>query len=213
VNTGTKIIAFGVILVAVFASALAIGAVAGPIDVGAKAHGETMSVGVGGSAQLREIARQGVSIAAGGFRFEPSTVEIPADRVATFRFRIVDEAGNAVLHFDVNHERELHLIVVSRNLIDYAHVHPVRDGLGVWIVDLPSLPSGSYRVLAYFQPAGAQPATLGADLAVSGAPRSVQRPEPASTDRVERRRCDCPVSSRSPQSASCAVTASCIAFL
>ena len=183
-NTATKLVSFGVVLGGVFASALAVGAVAGPIDVGAKSHTETMSGGARDSAHLSEIARQGVSIAAAGFRFEPLTAEVAADRVAAFRFRIVDEDGNAVRRFELNHERELHLIVVSRNLIDYTHVHPVRDELGVWTVDLPALPAGSYRVLADFRAAGAESVTLGADLSVVGAPRAVQLPEPASTARV-----------------------------
>jgi hypothetical protein len=183
-KTATKLVSFGVFLGGVFASSLAVGSVAGPIDVGATSHNETMSDGVSDSAHLSEIARQGVSIAAAGFRFEPLTVEIPTERVASFRFRILDEDGTAVRHFELNHERELHLIVVSRNLIDYAHVHPVRDELGVWSVDLPPLPSGSYRVLADFRATGADPVTLGADLAVAGAPRAVDLPDPASTIRV-----------------------------
>jgi hypothetical protein len=184
VNAATKLVSFGVVLSGVFASSLAIGAVAGPIDVGAKSHNETMSVGMSDAAHVDDFARQGVSIAADGFRFEPLTTEVGADRVATFRFRILDEHGNAVRDFEMNHERELHLIVVSRNLIDYAHIHPARDDAGQWSIDLPPLPAGSYRVLADFHAAGAEAVTLGADLTVTGAPRSVQLPEPASTVRV-----------------------------
>jgi len=183
-NTATKLVSFGVVLGGVFAAALAVGSVAGPIDVGATSHNETTSDGVSDSAHLSEIARQGVSIAAAGFRLEPLSAEIPAERVAAFRFRIVDEDGNTVRHFELNHERELHLIAVSRNMIDYAHVHPARDELGVWSVDLPALPSGSYRVLADFRATGAEAVTLGADLAVAGTPRTMRLPEPASTTRV-----------------------------
>ena len=183
-KAATKLVSFGVVLSGVFASSLAVGAVAGPIDVGAKNHNETMSVGMSDAAHLSEIARQGVSIAAAGFRFEPSTAVVDADRGTTFRFRILDERGTAVRDFEVNHESELHLIVVSRNLIDYAHIHPVRDDTGQWSVDLPPLPAGSYRVLADFRAAGAEPVTLGADLAITGAPRSVQLPVPASDVRI-----------------------------
>ena len=182
-NAATKLVCFGVILGGVFASSLAVGAVAGPIDVGGKGHNEAMADS--DSAHLSAIDRQGVAIAAAGFRFEPLTEEVPAQRVATFRFRIVDDNGNPVLHFETNHERELHLIVVSRNLIDYAHVHPVRDEFGLWTVDLPPLPAGSYRVLADFRAIGADAVTLGADLTVAGAPRSAPLPEPASTYRVD----------------------------
>ncbi|MEO8695555.1 MAG: hypothetical protein ABI658_18680 [Acidimicrobiales bacterium] len=179
-NTATKLVSFGVVLGGVFVSSLAAGSIAGPIDVGASSHNETMS----GSAHETETARQGVSIAAAGFRFEPLTSQIAADGATAYRFRIVDDGDNPVRHFEVNHERELHLIVVSRNLIDYAHVHPVRDDFGVWSVELPPLPAGSYRVLADFRASGADAVTLGADLVVSGTPRSVLLPDPASIARV-----------------------------
>ncbi|MEO5838011.1 MAG: hypothetical protein ABIQ73_13765 [Acidimicrobiales bacterium] len=179
-NVATKLVSFGVVLGGVFVSSLAVGAVAGPIDVGIASHNETMS----DSLHLGETAPRGVSIAAAGFRFEPLTAEVPAERVAAFRFRIVDDDGNAVRRFELNHERELHLIVVSRNLIDYAHVHPVRDEMGEWSVDLPALPAGSYRVLADFRAAGADAVTLGADLVVAGTPRAALVPAAASTARV-----------------------------
>jgi hypothetical protein len=179
-NTATKLVSFGVVLGGVFVSSLVVGSVAGPIDIAASSHNETMSA----TTHEGEIARQGVSIAADGFRFEPFTAQIEAERQAAYRFRIVDDGDNPVREFELNHERELHLIVVSRNLIDYAHVHPVRDELGGWSVDLPPLPAGSYRVLADFRARGADPVTLGADLVVVGAPRPLQLPDPAPTARV-----------------------------
>ena len=184
-NAATKLVSFAAVVAAVFGSALAVGAIAGPLDVGTQDHNETVSGGHGDDAHISEVTpRQGLSIAAAGFRFEPLTPDVPADEVAKFRFRIVDDAGNAVRDFELNHERELHLIVVSRNLIDYTHVHPVRDELGAWSVDLPALASGSYRVLADFRAAGADAVTLGADLVVDGALRSVPLPKPASTTTV-----------------------------
>jgi hypothetical protein len=178
-RTATKLIAYGVILAALFGSALVVGAAAGPIDVGAKNHNEPTPH------NADVTPRQGVSIAAAGFRLEPLTVEVRAETAMPFQFRIVDEEGEALRRFELNHERELHLIVVSRNLIDYAHVHPIRDEPGTWSVDLPALPSGSYRVLADFRPAGSEAITLGADLSVTGAPRSVGLPAPALISRVD----------------------------
>ena len=111
-NTATKLASYGAVLGAVFGSALAVGAAAGPVDVGTKSHDQATSAEPDmDSLHVGDAApRQGVSIAAAGFRFEPLTVEVPADTVAAFRFRIVDEAGKAVHRFELNHERELHLI-------------------------------------------------------------------------------------------------------
>lgn len=45
----------------------------------------------------------------------------------------------------VNHEKEMHLIIVSRDLKSFFHVHPERLDNGVYTVDI-SLPEGEYRV-------------------------------------------------------------------
>ncbi len=66
------------------------------------------------------------------------------------------------------HERQLHLIVLSRNLVEYLHLHPLMDADGTWRVDLPALRPGSYRVYADFKPRGADRITLATDLAVPG---------------------------------------------
>jgi hypothetical protein len=40
------------------------------------------------------------------------------------------------------HERDLHLIVVNRELTTFRHVHPTLDADGTWSVDLPALDPG-----------------------------------------------------------------------
>ena len=98
--------------------------------------------------------------------------------------------GRAVTAYQREHDKELHLIVASRDLVTYRHLHPTRAADGTWStpVDLPR--AGGYRVFADFTPAekDAENLTLGADLAVSGpyepqdlpAPRA-PRPRPTAT--------------------------------
>ena len=83
-------------------------------------------------------------------------------------FQIVGPNGRPVTDFDVAHDKELHLIVVSRDLVEYLHVHPERAADGTWSITLPPRPAGSYRVFADFVPTGASSLTLGADIAVAG---------------------------------------------
>ncbi len=45
-------------------------------------------------------------------------------------------------------------MVVGRDLAHYAHVHPARDADGQWVVEVPPMPPGSYRVFADFTPTG-----------------------------------------------------------
>ena len=70
----------------------------------------------------------------------------------------------------------MHLIVLSRNLIDYLHLHPTMDVHGSWQVEVPPLHPGSYRVYADFQATGAGRITLGTDIQVPGLVQSVALP-------------------------------------
>lgn len=83
-------------------------------------------------------------------------------------FVVTGPDGRPVTDYDEQHERDLHLIVVRRDLTGFQHVHPTLDpATGTWRVDVGLTP-GSWRVVADFKPTGAEPLVLGADLAVPG---------------------------------------------
>ncbi|WP_449596601.1 hypothetical protein [Nocardia testacea] len=97
-----------------------------------------------------------------------------------FRFRILGPDGEPVTDYSAVHDRDLHLIVVRRELTDFWHVHPELGADGVWSVRLDLPEAGSYRVFADIAPrALGKTLTLGADLAVAG--RYAPRPVPAAT--------------------------------
>ena len=79
---------------------------------------------------------QGVVAAAEGYRLVPATTELDPDG-GTFRFTIEDQDDQAVHEFTPIHERDLHLIVVNRELTIFHHVHPTLDRDGTWSIDLP----------------------------------------------------------------------------
>jgi hypothetical protein len=81
------------------------------------------------------------------------------------------------------HERALHLVVVSRELSSYHHLHPDLGADGTWAVAVPALEPGSYRAIADFQVADGPHLVLGADLAVAGEyrPRAVAEPTTATS--------------------------------
>ena len=81
---------------------------------------------------------------------------------------MTDATGAPVTAYDESHGRDLHLIVVRRDLTDYQHVHPALDDAGTWSVPLDLPEAGEYRLLADFRPAGAESRTLGHDLSVAG---------------------------------------------
>ncbi len=87
-------------------------------------------------------------------------------------FRILDEAGEPLTSYDVQHEKQLHLIAVRRDLAEFRHVHPRLDPeTGRWTVPI-SLGGGAWRLYADFAPAGSEPTVAEADLMVGWAVRA-----------------------------------------
>jgi hypothetical protein len=163
VNTAGKLAAFAAVIAVGFGGAAAVGAAVGPIDVGAESsHGAH-----GGGSASADIPR-GLAVAVAGYRLAADSTTVASGAPSSFGFSIVDDSGLPVTGFEQLHERPLHLIVLSRNLVDYLHLHPTMDAGGHWTVDLPALAPGSYRVFADFQPPGAENLTLGTDITVPG---------------------------------------------
>jgi len=166
------IFAFG--LVSAFAVAAVAGASFGPIDVGASEDHATMPSGTN-----EALTMSGLTIASDGFQLVTNVSSVEANAPAIITFRIERADGSSVVKFDLLNERRLHLIVLSRDLVDYFHLHPSMDQDGTWQVELPPLRPNSYRVYADFQPNGAQRVTLATDLAVPGLMVLVDIPGPA----------------------------------
>ncbi|MEU9339452.1 hypothetical protein AB0D49_40985 [Streptomyces sp. NPDC048290] len=109
----------------------------------------------------------GLSVSESGYTLELDTTVLPAG-AQTLSFRITGPDGLPVTAYETGHEKELHLIAVRRDTTGFQHVHPVRDGNGVWSAGLTLTP-GDWRILADIRPAGHDGTlTLGADAAVAG---------------------------------------------
>jgi hypothetical protein len=81
-------------------------------------------------------------------------------------FKLQD--GSPVEEFELTHEKLLHLIIVSKDLSYFNHVHPEYKGGGVFeaVNDFPA--GGEYRMIADFKPAGGDAMTKLAWLEVEG---------------------------------------------
>jgi hypothetical protein len=125
----------------------------------------------------------GLRISQDGYTLElAETIVEPGE--TWFRLRVLGPDGRPVTAYTPIHDRELHLIVVRRELDGFWHVHPERDGEGTWSVRLDLPEAGAYRVFTDIHPADlGRTITLGADLAVRGPyqPRPVPGPEPVFT--------------------------------
>ena len=181
-RAGVKLGAYGLALVVVLGVGAAVGTAAGPIDVGgSSSHASDDHDANDSMIEASELPAGGLLVAQDGYRF------VPDDRLADagqFTFTIVGPDGHPVTTYDELHDRELHLIVASRDLHEYAHLHPVRDAGGRWTADLPAFAPGSYRAFADFEPAGAGQYTLGVDLVVPGPTVAIEPLEEQLTDTV-----------------------------
>jgi hypothetical protein len=71
----------------------------------------------------------------------------PGDRDVSFQ--IQDAAGRPVTTYDVEHEKQLHLIALdTRDLRDFQHVHPTRAADGTWTARLRLSAGTAYRLYA-----------------------------------------------------------------
>ncbi|WP_055534781.1 hypothetical protein [Streptomyces alboniger] len=186
-NTGLKITAFAAAVAATFGTAYGVGKGVGPVTDRTPAaqhgHGEEEGAGHGGE----KTAPGGLQISERGYTLDLKTSRVDADREEELRFAVVkDSTGRNVTAYQREHDKELHLIVASRDLTTYRHLHPARAADGTWStpVDLPE--AGGYRVFADFRPEGAKEAlTLGADLAVAGKSAPKELPAHSTTAKVD----------------------------
>ena len=138
-------------------------------------------------------ALPGLAVAESGYRFVPEATTLASGPAQPFRFRVLGPDGQPVTRFEQLHERELHLILVRRDLTGFQHGHPTREVDGTWAVSLDLPVGGTWRAFADFQPVGGPgQLTLGADLHVDGPfqagrePTAVAPPDPRVRATIER---------------------------
>ncbi|KJK37358.1 hypothetical protein UK15_21690 [Streptomyces variegatus] len=193
-HTGLRITTFAAALAATFGAAYGVGQGVGPVvaDSPPKHEDEHTrpapgTARGGGHAGHDTPAAGGLQISEGGYTLDLETPRVTAGEQADLRFTVRDAEGRALTAYQREHDKELHLIVASRDLVTYRHLHPTRAADGTWStpVDLPR--AGGYRVFADFTPAGkdAPNLTLGADLAASGPYEARQLPPANTTARAD----------------------------
>lgn len=174
-----KLGSYGLVLVVVFGGALGVGTMVGPVTPreGASVaagegdgHSDHSGHGVGGQAGA---VPGGLQVSQDGYTLNPiSTIATGAP--AEFRFTVIGPDGTPVTAYQVEHDKKMHLVVASRDLTSFQHVHPSMAPDGTWSVGLAVPKAGSYRAFADFVPAEGEKLTLGVDLQAAGD----YRPEP-----------------------------------
>lgn len=172
-STSFRVAAFVAGVAAFFAVAFGVGRALGPLDVAVADQHEMSAAdeaGHGGhdagSDPSAAPAVGGLLTSEGGYTLALDDAVLPAGR-RTLAFTVTGPDGRPVTAYDEAHEKDLHLIVVGRDLTGFQHVHPVLDASGRWSTDVDLVP-GAWRVVADFTPAGGPPLVLGTDLLVPG---------------------------------------------
>jgi hypothetical protein len=115
----------------------------------------------------------------------PAATTLPAGIEQAFRFTVTGPDGRPVTKYTQEHDRDLHLIVVRRDLTGFQHVHPTMAPDGTWSIPLTLPAAGEYRAFADFVPAGGEGLTLGVDLRAAGDYAPAPLPAPSRTAEVD----------------------------
>jgi hypothetical protein len=109
------------------------------------------------------------------FEMSQSPELIKPNAPVDLTFRVLDpRTGVPVRHFEIVHEKLIHLFIVSENLQYFAHVHPVAQPDGSFRLSVKLPYGGMYRLLADFYPSGSVPQLAAKTLFVSGTCESVK---------------------------------------
>ena len=164
---------------AALAGLFGIGALAGAV-IHPSAPGGNAAAGMGHGGDKMAMSVRGLAVADHGLRLVVADPELRRGRSRQLRFRIVDDRGQAVRDFDLEHTKRMHLIVARRDLTGFQHLHPTMAADGTWSVPLRLSEAGSYRVFADFS-RGDEPITLADDLRVDGAADLQALPAPTTS--------------------------------
>ncbi|MEU6672326.1 hypothetical protein [Streptomyces sp. NPDC046727] len=190
-NTGLRITVFAAALAATFGVAYGVGN--GVDDINPRtestAHGNHARTSHGEEHAAGEASAAppgGLQMSDGGYTLDLKTPAVTAGKSTDLRFAVIQDAtGRALTTYQPEHTKELHLIIASRDLTLFRHLHPTRAADGTWSTPVKLPKAGAYRVFADFAPRGGSGLTLGADLTAAGTYAPAPLPAPATTAEVD----------------------------
>ena len=125
--------------------------------------------GHGGHADSEDMSQANVKL---DWRYSPESPK--QGETTNIELFLYDAAGEPIEKYDVNHEKLMHLIVVSEDMSEFSHIHPEYAGKGKFEVETSFVKSGAYKLFADFIPTGSQQMTVTSSLKVSGAKQAAE---------------------------------------
>jgi len=104
--------------------------------------------------------------------------KVTAGRPVRLALGIRNSEGKSVTALDIVHERPIHLLIVSRDLAEFYHIHPQLTPAGTFDVTHEFLNGGSYRLYADYTPHDSGGVVESMGLEVEGARRAAVRLTP-----------------------------------
>ena len=106
------------------------------------------------------------------FSFAPQNIR--ANGRLQIEIRVTDPKSAALVkHFQIIHERPIHLFLVSEDLQYFAHEHPELGSDGVFRHTTLLPKPGTYKLLADFMPEGGTPQLISQIITTAGYPQSL----------------------------------------
>lgn len=161
--------------------------------------GDDTHDGHGGSEQMSSATATGehedhavgtdsLGLASAQEGYQLTTVNAPTETgtEGEVSFVVTGPDGDPVTDFDVDHEMDMHLIVVRSDGQDFRHVHPEMDAQGTWSIPWEWETAGTYQVFADFVPSGTgKGLTLSTAVQVAGDYAPTPAAEPITHTSVE----------------------------
>lgn len=101
------------------------------------------------------------------FHTDPVAVKPGQKARLFFRFRHPG-TGEVVKKFELVHERQFHLFVISQDMEYFQHIHPVLQPDGTWTIEVVLPKAGYYKILCDFLPSGGSSQFLARALVTAG---------------------------------------------
>jgi len=105
------------------------------------------------------------------YRLDVQTVPavVRPGQKATLRFSVFHPGtGEPIRKFEVVHERQYHLFVISQDMEYFQHIHPAQQPDGSWSIDVTLPRAGYYKMLSDFLPGGGAVQFLARPLVTAG---------------------------------------------
>jgi hypothetical protein len=101
------------------------------------------------------------------FRTVPAVVR-PGQKTRLL-FRIFHPGtGEPIKKFEIVHERQYHLFVISQDMEYFQHIHPEEEVDGTWSIEVTLPKAGYYKVLSDFMPSGGASQFIARPLVTAG---------------------------------------------